>query len=71
MKRPRQRTFRRSAEAKALASPRFRQRIVKNRKLYSRKGRRPTGSGLFDSLSGERRTQAEASRKAFSVGAVR
>jgi len=49
MKRSRKRTFRRSAEARSLASARFRQRIVKNRKTYTRKGRRPTDSGLFDS----------------------
>ncbi len=46
MKRSRKRTFRRNAAAKSLASARFRQRIVRNRKTYTRKGRRPTDSGL-------------------------
>ena len=49
MKRPRKRAFRRNAAARSLASARFRQRIVRNRKTYTRKGRRPTDSGLFDS----------------------
>jgi hypothetical protein len=52
MKRSKKRTFRRSAEARSLASARFRQRIVKNRKTYTRNGRRPTDSGLFDSEAG-------------------
>jgi stalled ribosome alternative rescue factor ArfA len=46
MKRTKKRTFRRNADAKSLASTLFRQRIVKNRKTYTRKGRRPTDSGL-------------------------
>ena len=46
MTRSRKRTFRRNAAAKSLASGRFRQRIVRNRKIYTRKGRRPTDSGL-------------------------
>lgn len=40
---------RRQAAARALADSRFRPRIVKHRKLYSRKGRVPKGSGPFDS----------------------
>lgn len=40
---------RRQAAAKALAEPQFRPRIVKDRKLYSRKGRDPQGRGPFDS----------------------
>ena len=40
---------RRQATARALADSRFRPRIVKDRKLYSRKGRFPRGSGPFDS----------------------
>ena len=40
---------RRQAAAKALAEPQFRPRIVRDRKLYSRKGRDPQGRGPFDS----------------------
>jgi len=40
---------RRQAAAKALADSRFRPRIVRAAKLYSRKGRVPKGSGPFDS----------------------
>ncbi len=46
MKRPTKRASRRNAAAKALAKGRYRQRIVKNRKIYTRKGRRPDDSGL-------------------------
>ena len=46
MKQSRKRTFRRNAAARSLASAKFRQRIVRNRKTYTRKGRRPTDSGL-------------------------
>lgn len=49
MKRPKKRGIRRNAAAKSLAEARFRQRIVKNPKTYTRKGRRPTDSGLSDS----------------------
>jgi hypothetical protein len=40
---------RRQAAARALAEGRFRQKIVKSRKLYTRKGRVLKGSGPFDS----------------------
>lgn len=40
---------RRQAAARALAEGHFRQKIVKCRKLYTRKGRVPKGSGPFDS----------------------
>jgi len=40
---------RRQAAARALADSRFRPRIVRAAKLYSRKGRVPKGSGPFDS----------------------
>lgn len=46
MKRPTKRASRRNAAAKALAKGRYRQRVVKNRKIYTRKGRRPQDSGL-------------------------
>lgn len=46
---------RRQAAARALADSRFRPRIVKDAKLYSRKGRVPKGSGPFDSCLGSRR----------------
>lgn len=46
MKRPNKRASRRNAAAKALAKGRYRQRIVRNRKIYTRKGRRPQDSGL-------------------------
>lgn len=46
MKRPTKRASRRNAAAKALAKGRYRQRIVRNRKIYTRKGRRPQDSGL-------------------------
>ena len=42
---------RRQAAARALADSRFRPRIVKDAKRYSRKGRVPKGSGPFDSAS--------------------
>lgn len=43
------RVRRRSGPARALADPRFRQRVVRNPKAYTRKGRRPTGRGPSDS----------------------
>ncbi len=46
MKRPTKRASRRNVAAKALAKGRYRQRVVKNQKIYTRKGRRPQDSGL-------------------------
>ena len=51
MKRPTKRASRRNAAAKALAKGRYRQRIVRNRKIYTRKGRRPQDSGLSSSVN--------------------
>jgi len=45
---------RRQASARALAEPRFRARIVRNRTCYTRKGRDPQGRGPFDSRSPDR-----------------
>ncbi len=42
---------RRQAAARALAERQFRARIVRSRKLYTRKGRVPQGSGPFDSAA--------------------
>ena len=49
---------RRQAAARALADGRFRLRIVKSRKLYSRKGRVPKGRGPFAYLALNRRALA-------------
>lgn len=49
---------RRLASAKALAEPRFRARIVRNRTRYTRKGRDPQGRGPFDSCSPDRALSA-------------
>lgn len=43
------RVRRRSGPARALADPRYRQKVVRNPKAYTRKGRRPTGRGPSDS----------------------
>jgi hypothetical protein len=43
------RVRRRSGPARALADPRYRQKVVRNPKAYTGKGRRPTGRGPSDS----------------------
>ncbi len=49
MARKRKSVRRRSDSAGALADPRYRLRAVRNRKVYTRKGRSPQGCGPFDS----------------------
>lgn len=49
MARERKVARRRSASARALADARYRLRIARNRKRYTRKGRAPQGRGPFDS----------------------
>ncbi|MBC6440077.1 MAG: hypothetical protein GDA49_06650 [Rhodospirillales bacterium] len=51
MARKRKSVRRQSGSARALADPRYRLRVVRNRKRYTRKGRDPQGRGPFDSVS--------------------
>jgi hypothetical protein len=49
MARKRKSVKRRSGSARALADPRYRLRVVRNARHYTRKGRAPQGRGSFDS----------------------